>query len=243
MILALIPSRLKSTRLTKKPLLEIDGLPIIVHTFKRVLLSKKIDKVIVCTDSNEIKNVVEEYGGEAILTSKKHKNGTERIAEVAKKFKARLIVDIQGDEPLVDPTDIDKVITYHQKNSNFDIILPIKKTKNADDKSLIKVVYTNKKKIMYFSRAQIPYNFKNKKINYFKDLSVISFKPNALQNFAKFKPSSLEITEGIELLRALENDLSIGTFISKGSSFGVNIKQDFMKAVSLMPKNKFRKFY
>ena len=73
MILALIPSRLNSTRLTKKPLLEIDGLPIIVHTFKRVLLSKKIDKVIVCTDSNEIKNVVEEYGGEAILTSKKQK--------------------------------------------------------------------------------------------------------------------------------------------------------------------------
>ena len=243
MILALIPSRLNSTRLTKKPLLEIDGLPIIVHTFKRVLLSKKIDKVIVCTDSNEIKNVVEEYGGEAILTSKKHKNGTERIAEVAKKFKARLVIDIQGDEPLVDPTDIDKVIAYHQKNSKYDIILPIKKTKNADDKSLIKVVYTNKKKIMYFSRAQIPYNFKNKKINYFKDLSVISFKPNALQNFAKCKPSLLEITEGIELLRALENDLSIGTFISKGSSFGVNIKQDFLKAVSLMPKNKFRKFY
>ena len=95
---------------------------------------------------------------------------------------------------------------------------------------------------MYFSRAQIPYNFKNKKINYFKDLSVISFKPNALQNFAKCKPSLLEITEGIELLRALENDLSIGTFISKGSSFGVNIKQDFLKAVSLMPKINLENF-
>ena len=129
MILALIPSRLNSTRLTKKPLLEIDGLPIIVHTFKRVLLSKKIDKVIVCTDSNEIKNVVEEYGGEAILTSKKHKNGTERIAEVAKKFKARLVIDIQGDEPLVDPTDIDKVIAYHQKIQNMTLYFQSKNKK------------------------------------------------------------------------------------------------------------------
>ena len=147
-----------------------------------VKLSKLLNDVYVCCDHKKIYETVKRHGGKAILTSKKHKNGTERIAEVAKKFKARLVIDIQGDEPLVDPTDIDKVIAYHQKNSKYDIILPIKKTKNADDKSLIKVVYTNKKKIMYFSRAQIPYNFKNKKINYFKDLSVISFKPNALSN-------------------------------------------------------------
>ena len=243
MNLALIPSRLKSKRLKKKPLLEIDGLPIIVHTFKRVLLSKKVDKVIVCTDSKEIVDVVEEHGGEAVLTSKKHNNGTERIAEVAKKFNPKLVIDIQGDEPLVDPTDIDKVINFHKKNTNFDIILPIKKTENADDKSLIKVVYSKNKRIMYFSRAKIPFNYKNKKIDYFKDLSVISFKPKALQNFAKLKPSNFELIEGIELLRAIENDISIGTFESKGSSFGVNIKQDLMKAINLMPNNKFRKFY
>lgn len=145
MNLALIPSRLKSNRLKKKPLLEIDGLPIIVHTFKRVLLSKKVDRAIVCTDSQEIIDVVEKHGGEAIMTSKSHKNGTERIAEVAKKYNPKLVIDIQGDEPLVDPTDIDKVINFHKRNMNFDIILPIKKTKNADDKSLIKVVYTKKK--------------------------------------------------------------------------------------------------
>ena len=84
MIIALIPSRLNSKRLKQKPLLKLDGLPIIVHTFKRVKLSKKVDKAIVCTDSIEIKNIVEKYGGKAILTSKKHKNGTERIAEVAR---------------------------------------------------------------------------------------------------------------------------------------------------------------
>jgi 3-deoxy-manno-octulosonate cytidylyltransferase (CMP-KDO synthetase) len=244
MILALIPSRLKSKRLNKKPLLEIDGLPIIVHTFKRVLLSKKINKAIVCTDSLEIKKIVEIHGGEAVLTSSKHTNGTERIAEIAKKYKKyQLIIDVQGDEPLVDPNDIDRVISFHQKNKNFDIILPIKETNNAEDKSLIKVVFTAKKKILYFSRAQIPYNYLGKKIPYYKDLSIISFKPQALQKFSKLKPGILEKIEGIELLRAIENNLSIGTFVSKGSSFGVNVKQDLLRAIGEMSRNKIRKLY
>ena len=213
MIIALIPSRLNSKRLNKKPLLVIDGLPIIIHTLKRVQLCKKVDKVIVCTDSREIKRVVEDHGGEACLTSVKHRNGTERIAEVSKKFKrAELIIDVQGDEPLVDPNDINHVIKFHKKNKNFDIVLPIKKTSNADDQSLIKVVSSEKNRILYFSRAKIPFNYNQKNLNYFKDLSVISFKPKALTKFSKLKPGKMEKIEGIELLRAIENDLSIGTF-------------------------------
>ena len=96
MILGLIPSRLNSKRLKEKPLLKIDGLPIIVHTFKRAELSKKLDDVIVCTDHQKIVDVVKSYGGKVVLTSKKHENGTERIYEVAKKKKAELII-------LIDP--------------------------------------------------------------------------------------------------------------------------------------------
>ena len=161
MILALIPSRLNSKRLQRKPLLIIDGLPIIIHTLKRVQLSKKVDKVIVCTDSDEIKKIVEMHGGEAVITSSKHRNGTERIAEISRKYKkAKLIIDVQGDEPLVDPKDIDDVIKFHKQNKNFDIVLPMKKTRNADDKSLIKVVSSEKNKVLYFSRAKIPFNYK-----------------------------------------------------------------------------------
>ncbi len=244
MILALIPSRLNSKRLERKPLLIIDGLPIIIHTLKRVQLSKKVDKVIVCTDSDEIKKIVEVHGGEAVITSSKHRNGTERIAEISRKYKkAKLIIDVQGDEPLVDPKDIDDVIKFHKQNKNFDIVLPMKKTRNADDKSLIKVVSSEKNKVLYFSRAKIPFNYKEKNINYFKDLSVISFKPQALNKFSKMKAGVLEKTEGIELLRALENNLVIGTFEAKSSSFGVNIKQDLLRAINEMPKNKIRKLY
>ena len=89
MILGMIPSRLNSKRLKEKPLIEIDGLPIIVHSFKRAMLAKKLDDVIVCTDDKKILDVVESYGGKAVLTSKKHRNGTERIYEVAKKNVAK----------------------------------------------------------------------------------------------------------------------------------------------------------
>ena len=244
MIIALIPSRLKSKRLNKKPLLVIDGLPIIIHTLKRVLLAKKVNKTIVCTDSKEIKEVVEMHGGEAVLTSSRHRNGTERIAEVAKRFnKAKLIIDVQGDEPLVDPKDIDNVIDFHKKNKHFDIVLPVKNTKNPEDKSLIKVAFSKKKKIIFFSRAKIPFDFKNKNITYFKDLSVISFKPKILQKFSKLKVGTLEKIENIELLRALENDINVGTFIAKASSFGVNVKQDLLRAIEEMPNNKIRKLY
>jgi|TARA_X000000950_G_scaffold275362_1_gene361609 3-deoxy-manno-octulosonate cytidylyltransferase (CMP-KDO synthetase) len=243
MILGLIPSRLNSSRLKEKPLLEIDGLPIIIHTLKRALLSKKLDKVIVCTDHKKIFDEVKKHGGEAMITSSKHKNGTERIAEVSKKFKSKLVVDIQGDEPLIDPSDIDKVIDFHLKNTNFDIVVPSMLTKNPERNSLVKVLFNKKGKVLYFSRASIPYNFKNKSIKYYKDLSIVSFKPKILANFAKFEIGELEKIEGIELLRSLENNQSIGTFVSKSTSFSVDVNDDLLKAINEMHKNKIRKKY
>ena len=243
MILGLIPSRLNSTRLKKKPLLEIDGYPIIIHTLKRALLAKKLDRVIVCTDHKEIFNVVKKNGGEAIITSVNHKNGTERIAEVSKKFKSKLVIDIQGDEPLVDPKDIDKVVDFHLKNKNYDIVVPSMSTNKPERNSLVKVVFNSKGKVLYFSRAAIPFNYKKKNITYFKDLSIVSFKPDVLKKFSKFKMGVLEAIEGIELLRALENDQSIGTFVSKSTSFSVDVNDDLLKAIDVMPLNPIRKKY
>ena len=141
MILGLLPSRLNSKRLKEKPLLKIDGLPIIVHSYKRAKLSKKLDDVIVCTDDKKIVDVVTNHGGKAVLTSMKHKNGTERIYEVAKKKKAELIIDIQGDQPLIDPIAIDKVIDFHKKNKHFDIIVPsMPANENVISRNLVKFI-------------------------------------------------------------------------------------------------------
>ncbi len=245
MILGLIPARLYSKRLSKKALRVIDGLPMIVHTFKRAMLSKKLDKVIVCTDDNKIKSIVENNGGNAIITSKNHLNGTERIAEVAKKFRSRLIIDIQGDEPMVSPKDIDNLIKFHLKNHHFDIVLPsqISSGNDAKKENIVKIVKSRKNKILYFSRANIPFEY-HKRNNYFlKHYSIISFKPKKLLDFANLKKSILEETEGVELLRALENDYSIGTFVINSKSFAVDIKEDLLKASKLIPKDKFRKLY
>ena len=135
-IIGLIPSRLESKRLKHKPLLILDGLPLIVHTYKRSMLSQKIDEVYVCTDSNKIIKVLKKYGCKFIKTKKNFNNGTERIASVRKSFKkVELFIDIQGDEPLVRPNDIDDIITFHRKNKKFDIVVPCIETKKTNTKN------------------------------------------------------------------------------------------------------------
>ena len=245
MILGLIPSRLNSKRLKEKPLLKIDNLPIVVHAYKRALMSKKLDDVIVCTDHIKIKKVIESIGGKAVLTSPKHKNGTERIYEVAKKFKnLELVIDIQGDQPLIDPIAIDKTITFHKKNKKYDIVLPSMAIKyNQDNTSLVKTTFTKQGEILYFSRAKTPFDYRKKKITYYKNLSIVSFKPKALKKFFYSKMGEIEKIENIELMRAIENNLQLGTFIVKGSDFAVDIQADFFRAVEVMKKDKLRKLY
>ena len=245
MILGLIPSRLNSKRLKHKPLLSIDGLPIIVHTFKRAMLSKKLDRVIVCCDDKKIFDVVTKHGGEAILTSKKHKNGTERIYEIAKKIKkVELIVDIQGDQPLINPESIDKSIEFHKKKPMFDIIVPnMLAEHNAPSRNLVKVIFSDNGKILYFSRALVPFDYKNVKNKYYRDLSIVSFKYEALKKYNSFREGKVEKIEGIELIRAIENNLNLGTFTATNSGFAVDVNQDLMKAIDLMPTDKTRKLY
>ena len=164
-IIGLIPVRLQSKRLPKKALLEIEGIPMIIHTYQRALMSKFLDDLFVCTDSNVIIKLLKKNNIKFIKTSKKHKNGTERIAEACKKFKSvSLIVDIQGDEPLISPVDIDKVILFHKKNQNFDIIVPYQILKN-EVQNVVKIVSSNK--IIYFSRSSVPTYF-NKRELYIK---------------------------------------------------------------------------
>ena len=231
MIVGLIPSRLKSTRLNNKPLLEIDGLPLIVHTFKRAQLAQSLDEVIVCTDSEKILNIVEQHGGKAVLSSPKHINGTERIAEIAPKFDAKLIIDIQGDEPLVNPKD------------KFDIVVPSHPAPRAESKHIVKIISNKRGRVLYFSRAEIPFPFSQAPEFYSKHLSIISFVPKVLNNFSKIKPTALELTEGVELLRAIESDMKVGTFTIHGDSFPVDVKEDLIKAIKTMPNDPIRKLY
>ena len=244
MILGLIPARLKSSRLPEKPLEQLDGIPLIIHVYKRAKLSLSCDEIIVCTDSEKILKEVNRFGGKAIMTSEKHKNGTERISEVAKSYNAKLVLDIQGDEPLLNPNDIDLVVNYHLDNDHFDIIVPSHPTDEIiDNPNIVKIVSNEKGEVVYFSRSLIPNNFKQKSIIFNRHLSIVSFKPKVLQDFSKLEISSLEKIEDIELLRALENKMKIGTFSIKGDSFSVDTKDDLSKAKEIIKNDPIRKLY
>jgi 3-deoxy-manno-octulosonate cytidylyltransferase (CMP-KDO synthetase) len=243
MILGLIPARLNSQRLPGKPLIKMDGLPLIIHVLKRSLLCKKLDRVIVCADDRSIIEIVKKFGGEAILTSKKHKNGTERICEVAKKFDAKLIIDIQCDEVFLNPEHVDKLIDYHKKNDQYDIIIPHSEIFTYNNRNIVKIINNDSGKIIYLSRADIPFYFRQKKSFLKKHLDFISFKKNILLKYCKFKKSKNEKIEGVELLRAIDNNFNLGTIKINTDVFSINTKSDLKKAKLIMKKCKIRKKY
>jgi len=243
MIYGLIPCRLKSSRLKEKALLEIDGLPLIIHTLKRTIMSKKIDKVVVCTDSKKIKKIVENHGGEVFVSKKKHDTGTDRIAEYASKLNSNdIIIDVQCDYPLLKPKNIDFLIDFHKKKK-FEIVCPVTKIYSANSSNIVKVVKNKNGRILYFSRAKIPYEFKKKNKFYFYHMSIISFNQKTLKKFTSLKKGEIESIEGIELMRAIENDVHVGTFEMKDEAFSVDVKEDYFKAISLMPQDPIRKLY
>ena len=244
-VIGLIPTRLNSERLPQKALMPINGIPLVVHTYKRAKLCKTITDVFICCDDKKISKVVKKFGAKVIMTSKYHQNGTERIFEAYKKTSKKydLIVDIQGDEPLVSPYHIDQVVDFNKKNLGADIILPTLKVKSKNNTNIIKVIKNVKNYVLYLSRGNIPFEYKGSTKNIDKHLSIISFLPNALEKFSMHEKTPLEKIEDIELLRALEIGLRIKSLTLKGDSFSVDVLKDFERASKRMINDKFFKLY
>ena len=217
----------------------------VVHVFRRAKMSNLLSDVIVCCENKKVYEVLKKYNCKSIFTSKKHKNGTERIAEAYKKIKKSydLVVDIQGDEPLVNPVQIDQVIKFHLKNLTSDIVVPSLKIPLSEDENIVKIVKDINLNVLYFSRLKVPYGFRNKNRYLNKHLSIISFTPKALLKFASSKQTFLEKIEGVELLRALEIGLKIKSPNLMGDSFAVEVKRDYIKAKNYIKTDKFYKFY
>ena len=216
-----------------------------VHVYRRTKMSNLLDDVIVCCENKKVYEVLKKYNCKSIFTSKNHKNGTERIAEAYKKIKKKydLVVDIQGDEPLIDPKQIDKVIKFHLKNFSSDVVVPSLKIPLSEDHNVVKIVKDRNLNVLYFSRLKIPYGFNNKNKYLNKHLSIISFRPKALLQFASTKQTYLEKIEGIELLRALEIGMKIKSPNLLGDSFAVEVKRDYIRAKNYIKSDKFYKFY
>ena len=239
----IIPSRLESTRLPNKALVEIAGLPMIVHVFKRCELSKKISDVYVATDSREIAKVVQKYGGKTIMTSKKHKTGTDRIAEASKKIKADIVINVQGDEVLVNPNHIDSLIELMKKNPEINVSILVNDYSIKKNFSAIKTVLNEKNEVLYFSRNDIPSDSRYIGAKMLKAYHIIPFRKNFLIKYSKWKPTKLETIEFNEYLRILEKGHKIKALKVKSNAISVDTKKDLLEAKNLFKKDKFFKYY
>lgn len=239
-IIGLIPSRLGSKRLPGKALADLSGMPVVVHVAKRALLSKYLNEVVVCTDSQEIIDICSDFGVKSILTSCDCRNGTERIASVANKYKFDFAIDIQGDEPLVNPNHIDLVAESISKNSkNEDIIIPTLEVPYTSPETIVRVQSSLTGRIMTLSRANIPHRYSVPVTTIQKHLSVIGFTKNALKKYADLDPTINELSEDIELLRALENDMKLYSLPVEGNSFSIDVQDDLLKARVAIKSDKF----
>jgi 3-deoxy-manno-octulosonate cytidylyltransferase (CMP-KDO synthetase) len=251
-ISAVIPARYASTRFEGKPLADILGRPMIQYVYEGVRQSKLIDEVIVATDDQRILEAVKSFGGNAVITSPTHSTGTDRVAEVARKLKSEIIVNVQGDEPLIKGTIIDNAIRPLLTDDTVPmstLITRIEEVKDWLNPHIVKVVVDQKNFALYFSRSPIPFprdlNIGRleshpfgtdrplpKKV--FKHIGVYVFRRKFLLHFSKMKPTPLEKLEKLEQLRALENGYSIKVTPVDYEPICVDTPEDLQKVVTYL---------
>ena len=215
-VVGMIPVRMESSRLPNKAIKDICGLPMIIHTLKRTQMAKNLDEVYVATDNKEIKSLVENYGGKVIMTSNEHETGSDRLAEAATKVEADIIVNVQGDEALVDPKHIEKGVNS-LINSEAEVSILLTQFTKKNSPGDIKAVVNLNNEIMYLSRNDIPSDSRTEVPNMFKAYHVVSFRREFLIHYSSLKATPLEKIEFNEYLRILENGYTIQ---------GVNVQSD-----------------
>ena len=224
--IAIIPARLESSRLPGKALLDICGLPMIVHVFKRCEFAESLDEVFVATDNDEIRQVVEQYGGKVIMTSSHHENGTERIVEAANNIDADIVVNVQGDEALVNPTYIDKAVDALYENPDLNVSILVNPYEKRLSPSDIKVVLNEYDDVMYFSRADIPSDARVDNPPLLKAYHIVPFRKDFLLQYAGWEKGKLERIEFNEYLRILEKGYKIRAVRVDSDAVSVDTEED-----------------
>ena len=227
--LVIIPARMKSNRLPGKPLIKINGIPMVIRTYRQCLKAVDNSLIYIATDSKKIKKTCEQYGAQVIITSEKCLTGTDRVAEVAKKIDSKIYINVQGDEPIFDPNDLKKLIQYGLKNSREIVsgYCEINEERMYNDLNVPKVVLDNENYLMYASRAPIPSNKKAKFISANRQICAYSFPKETLKIFSSFKKKTyLESVEDIEYLRFLEIGIKIKCIEMSGKSLAVDNSYD-----------------
>jgi 3-deoxy-manno-octulosonate cytidylyltransferase (CMP-KDO synthetase) len=235
-----IPTRYESKRFPGKALVKIAQKPLIEHVYRRAEKVRGVDRVVVATDDERIQRSVEEFGGQVVITSTVHRCGTERVAEAAESLQADVVVNLQGDEPLIHPQSIEQVIAAMADNP----ALPMAtlKTKIRDENELhnpnvVKVVTDRDHFALYFSRSVIPHQGKEPEQQACKHIGVYAFRRDFLSRFAGFQQTELEKQEDLEQLRVLENGFKIMVVETRHDSIAVNTLDDLAQVIELIEKS------
>ena len=227
--IGIIPARWSSTRFPGKPLYVIAGKELLRRVWERCKGAKNLDSVIVATDDMRIAEAAFNWGAEVALTSPRHCSGTDRIAEVARKTKQfAFVVNVQGDEPLVDPRLINKIVEKLRADHSIEIVTAAHRFEYPEDAlspHQVKVVVDLAGNALYFSRARIPFQEKGGSL-FLRHQGIYGFRRNTLLRFVKWKPSPLERAESLEQLRALENGVKVHVLITAKGSPGIDTLAD-----------------
>lgn len=238
-IIGVIPSRYASTRFPGKPLVDIGGKPMIQRVYDQAAKSSSLAQVIVATDDQRIANCVRTFGGEVMMTSESHRNGTARCGEVAKEYLADYYINIQGDEPFIHPEQINTLASLLDGKTQLGTL--VKKVHDAsilNNPNVMKVVLNTKQEAMYFSRSCIPYVRDHEpknwlgKHDFYKHIGIYAYRSDVLLEIIQLPSSSLEIAENLEQIRWLENGYKIKTAETNHETMGIDIPEDVVKAIA-----------
>lgn len=239
-VLGVIPSRYASTRFPGKSLAVIGDKTMVQRVYEQASAAKSLNAVVVATDDNTIAQHVKSFGGEVVLTSKAHPSGTDRVYEAASLYKGKydVIVNIQGDEPFIDPKQIDDLV-HHFNEQKTQIATMAKKIEEDSDifnENIVKVIFSHEGKAIYFSRSAIPFlrNIEKSKwaksFDYFKHIGIYAYRTEVLSQIVKLPQSKMELAESLEQLRWLEADYHIKVVETSFESLGVDTYDDLNRA-------------
>lgn len=239
-VLCIIPARYASTRLPGKPLKDIAGKPMICRVYERASMAKKVGRTLVATDDERILQAVREHGGKAMMTRKDHRTGTDRLAEVAAACpEADLIINVQGDEPLIEPSLIDElagVFETDEKLQMATVKTEITDSEEMNNPNNVKVVTDKNGYALYFSRSLLPYP-RHDGCPVYKHIGIYAYKREFLLQYAKMEPTPLESAESLEQLRALEHGFRIKVVETKAKFIGVDTAEDLQKVNEIYRKS------
>jgi len=224
--IAIIPARMGSTRFPGKPLAPLCGKPLLQWTYERAIACESLEKVVIATDDQEIFNLAEGFGAEVVMTKTNHPTGTDRIAEAAANYPdAEYIINIQGDEPLIEPSLVDALAETLKGDGGYDIVTAanVFGKEDVNDPNYVKVVLNQVGGALYFSRSPIPFRRKEAPtLENYRHKGIYGFRKEALERFVALPEGQLEQAEQLEQLRALEYGMTIHVTITEDTSIGLD---------------------